>query len=370
MLKTEKAALLAAMNVVIDAVKQKASVPVLSDVLVEPVKGGIALTGGNASIEIRSECDAEAQAFDAFTCPAHRLLAIVKAAPDTRLTMEIVEDGRQVQIRSGKSRLKLPIMRGVDYPRLDAGKVQHTLSLNAASLAKAIDGVAFAAETSADRPYLCGVYVHADEKGMNLVATNGRILAKRSLPAIEFDQDITSIPGIIVPNETIGPISKILASGEDVSLELSKDKLMVTVGRTRLITKLVDGAYPDYRRILPSENGIVAGFSAAALSGAVGRVLIATPDAGFGMSFDFTADRLALSARDAKAGEGEDEIAVTATGDLTTGFNGRFVDQALSHLDSDEAELKIGLDAAPALLRCRGDDHNYIILMPTKVRAG
>ncbi len=371
MLKTEKAALLAALNVVNDAVKAKNTIPILADVLIEKDGAGITLTGGNLSMEIRSHCAAEVDGdFPSFTCPAARLLAIVKAAPDTRITIEVVEGGQQVQIRSGKSRLKLPAMKGPDYPKLDVGKVEHTASLNASSMQKAIDGVAFAAETAADRPYLCGVYLHADAKGMHLVATNGRVLAKRTLPAIEFDQDVSTIPGIIVPNEAIGPITKILGSGEDAEIQISKEKLVVAVGKVRMITKLIDGTFPDYVRIMPAKESITAGFSAQALASAVNRVIIATPDAGFGMSFDFTADRLALAARDAKAGEGEDEIAVTSSGDLVTGFNGRFVDQALSHLDGDDAELKIGKDAAPALLRRKGDEDNYIILMPTKVRAG
>ena len=371
MLKTEKAALLAALNVVNDAVKSKNTVPILSDVLIEKDGDGIMLTGGNLSMEIRSHCEAEVTGdLPAFTCPSSRLLAIVKAAPDTRITIELVEDGRQALIRSGKSRLKLPAMNGNDYPKLDAGKVTHTASLNASTMQKAIEGVAFAAETAADRPYLCGVYLHGDAKGMHLVATNGRVLAKRTLPAIEFDQDVSAIPGIIVPNEAISPITKILGSGEDAELQVSSEKLVIAVGRVRLITKLIDGTFPDYVLIMPSKDSIVAGFSAQARASAVNRVIIATPDAGFGMSFDFTADRLALVARDAKAGEGEDEIAVTSSGDLVTGFNGRFVDQALSHLDGDEAEIKVGKDAAPAMIRRKGDDQNYIILMPTKVRAG
>jgi DNA polymerase-3 subunit beta len=371
MLKTEKTALLSALNAVIGAVKANHANPIMSDFLIEQDGDGILVTGGNLSIEIRSRCEAKVEEdFQDFTCPAHRLLEIVKNAPEAQINIDLIDNGLQVQIRSGRSRLKLPAMPGSDYPKLNAGSANHTIGLSAELLAKAIKGVAFATETSPSRPYLCGVHLRPVDEGMDVVGTDGRIVAKRTIQSIAFDQDIASLPAITIPNESIKTIDALLSGGDDVELMISKQMVTLSVGSTVLLTKLVEGNYPEYRRIKPADDAILAKFSAAALEGAVNRVLIATPDAAYGISFNFTKDTLSLSARDMKAGEGEDEVPIEATGEIVSGFNGKFIDSALAHLDGDKAELLVGKDAAPALLRCQGDEHNYFILMPTRVRAG
>jgi len=370
MLKTEKPALLAALSAVIEAVKANSQNPVMSDVLIEKAGDGISVTGGNLDIEIRSTCDAAlTDDFRDFTCPAHRLVDIVKNAPEAAITIELIDEGRQVQVRSGRSKLKLPAMAAADYPKLNVARLQHSVSLSSEILAKALSGVAFAAETSDARPHLCGVHVRPMKEGMDVVATNGRIVAKRMIEAIAFDEDISALPSITIPNKAVRPIENLLSNGDDVEMQFSKQMIVFTVGRTTLTTKLVEGIYPDYRKILPAADSVTSKFSGAALGGAVTRVLIATPDAGYGMSFKFSSASLSLSARDMKAGEGEDEVPIEADGEITTGFNGRFVLSALAHLDEDKLELTVGQDAAPARLRAHGDEHNYIILMPTRVRA-
>lgn len=370
MLKTEKPALLAALSAVIDAVKANHKNPVLSDFLIERAGDGIAVTGGNLSIEIRSTCAATLDdAFTGFTCPAHRMLDIVKNAPEATIAIEMIGND-QVQIRSGRSKLKLPAMPASDYPKLSASKLPHSVALSSELLAKALSGVAFAAETAVARAHLCGVHVRPMKEGMDLVATSGLILAKRMIQALAFDEDISNLPAITIPNEAIRSIGGLLASGDDVEISFSTQTAVFVVGSTMLTTKLVEGNFPDYRRILPAAESVTAKFNASELDGAVKRVMIATPDSGYGMSFKFSPEAVALSARDNKAGEGEDEVAIEANGEITTGFNGKFVTSAIDHLDEEKLELIVGKDAAPAMIRRMGDDHNYIILMPTRVRAG
>lgn len=370
MLKVEKSALLAALSAAIDAVKTNSANPVMSDFLIERSQDGIFVTGGNMDIEIRSTCVATpSDDFRDFTCPAHRLFEIAKNAPEAAIAVELVEDGRQVQIRSGRSKLKLPAMSASDYPKLNVARLPHSVGMSSEVFAKAISGVAFAAETSDTRPHLCGVHIRPLKEGMDVVATNGRIVAKRMIDAIAFDDDISGLPAITIPNKAVRFVENLLSAGDDVEMQFSSQMIVFTVGTTMLTTKLVEGIYPDYPKIVPAPGSITSKISGSALSGAVTRVLIATPDAAYGMSFDFSKERLSLSARDMKAGEAEDEIQIEATGEIATGFNGRFVLSAIAHMDDDKLELIVGKEAAPAMIRHQGEEKNYIILMPTRVRA-
>lgn len=372
MLKIEKAKLAAALAAVSAAVKDKNTIPALSNVLVERDGDELVVTGGNMQIEISSRCEAEiGPDFTAFTCPARSLIDIVRNAAASMIAIELIENGAFVAVKSGRSRLKLPTIPADAFPKLDVGTMPHSIGINSEVFSKAMKGVAFAAETSDTRPMLCGVLVQGTEHGIVLFATDGKTLSKRTIPSIAVDEPVEDLPSITIPNESVGAIEKILDMGDDLVFQMSDKKARFEVGGTVLITKLIDDPYPDWRRFVPQSYAMTARLNGVDLSGAVSRVKIATPSGKNGIRFTFSNNSLALAAHDIAAGEGNDEIATEATGELVIGFNGDRVLKAIDRIDGDDLEFSLGSkEDAPALLRRHGDADNFMILMPTAVKWG
>ena len=373
MFVTEKPALAEALGVVRDVVKAKNKFPILDNVLIEHDGERLTALSSNLTIEIRTRFAATiGEEFIPFTCPAHIFADIVRNAPEDRIAVNAIEQAgvmAQVQIKSGRSKLKLPVLPASDFPKLDAGKLSHELSLNASTLQKALRGVEYAAETNQAKFYLCGVRFEPGDDGVSLVATNGVRLEKRLIPATMFDQDdFAGMQAVTIPSESVDKIIKLLDGADDAIVQWSRDRMRVTAGETTLTTKLIDGEYPAWQRIEPAADSLISRFSGKALSDAIQRLLTVTPDAGNGVAFSFKEDMLALSSRDINVGEGEDEIPVETNGEIQTGFHGRHLREAIAHYDGDNFELLIGVGAAPALLRISGHESAYTILMPMQVK--
>jgi DNA polymerase-3 subunit beta len=373
MFVTEKPALSDALAIVKDVVKSKNKFPILSNVLIERDGDMLTARASDLNLEISTRFAATiGEDFQPFTCPAHIFADIVRNAPEDRIAINAVQQAgviAAIQIKSGRSKLKLPVLPASDFPKLDAGSLKHQMSLGASKLQKALQAVEYAAETEAARYYICGVHLEPGEDGLTLVATDGKRLVKRIIAAIEFDQDdLSDIPRVTVPSDTVDRIIKLLDGRDDVTVELSDQKIRVAAGGTVLNSKLIDGNFPAYRQIVPDPSSYTSRFSGKALSDAVGRLLTVTPDAGNGILFNFTRETIALMARDISAGEGEDEVPAETDGEIRTGFHGRHLREALAHNEGDSFELLVGHGASPALLRAAGDLVNYTILMPMQVK--
>ncbi len=373
MFVTEKPALAEALAVVRDVVKSKNKVPILDNVLIERDGERLTALSSNLAIEIRTRFAATVgEEFIPFTCPAHIFADIVRNAPEDRIAVNAVEQAgvmAQILIKSGRSRLKLPVLPASDFPKLDAGNLPHELSLNAVTLQKALRAVEYAAETNPAKFYLCGVRFEPDDEGVSLVATNGVRLERRLIAANDFDQDdFSGMRAVIIPSESVDRIIKLLDGADTAIVQWSGDRMRVTAGETTLTTKLIDGEYPAWRRIAPEKDSLVSRFSGKSLGDAIQRLLTVTPDAGNGVAFRFTPETLSLRSRDINVGEGEDEITVETNGEIQTGYHGRHLREAIAHYDGDNFEMLIGPGAAPTLLRIAGHEAAYTILMPMQVK--
>ncbi|MDR6757806.1 DNA polymerase-3 subunit beta [Mycoplana sp. BE70] len=373
MFKTEKHAFVAALASIIGVVNRNAKIPIQQNALFERDSEAVTVRGTSMDIEMAARFTATVAAdFEDFTVPAHLVADAVKSMPDGQeIRVERIDQAGKmigIYVKSGRSRIKLPVLPASDFPKLDAATLPNQLSLASSVLARALKATVHAVSTDQTRYYLAGVYLRPKKEGLHLVATDGLRLSVRLIKAIDIDQEdaIAKLPPIIIPTKAVEAILKIIADGEDVTVDYSDMKLRISCASRVMTAKLVEATFPDYERIQPEASAIRTSFSASTLSGAIARVLVATPDAGLGVAFRFAAGALAINARDYAVGEGDDEIDCEADGEIETGYNGKHMREALEHTEGDAVELLTSTGASPSLLRAAGDDLNYTILMPMK----
>jgi DNA polymerase-3 subunit beta len=367
MFVTEKPAIFAALSIARDAVDSKSKIPLLTHVLFDRDGDRMSITGTNLDQEICARFDAEIdRSFEAFACPTQQLVDVIKALSDgLDIRFEaILVGGRfdNIRIRAGSFQTKLPILDAKNFPVLPPTDLPHQMSLNAPAFAKALKTVAFAAETNEQRPAYCGVRLDAEEEGLSVVATNLNRLARRFLPAIEFDQDLAGIPAITIPNSAVQAIVRLLDRQEDVTIDLSSERIRVASGDVVLTSKLIDDKFLAYKGLRPNPKSVTAKLSAQSLSAALARVLSVNSDKMSGVVFDFGTNRLSLNSRSDANGEADDEIAIECSGEIRQGYNGRFVMAALEHMDRDEIEISIGDQRNPAFIQSVGDDRTVMMI--------
>jgi DNA polymerase III subunit beta len=375
MLKADKAALAAALAAVSPAIKAKNTIPVLQNVLIAREGNHFIARGGNMDVELSATFDAVAAPdFIPFTCPVQTFAEFVKRAPDSTITVDaVIEAGRleHVNLRSGRSRLKQPILPADTFPKLDAGNLTHRVTLDADILAAALSSVSHAVSSDQTQVFMCGVFVEGSPDGLNIVATDRYRIERRLVSAMSFDPDdpFATIPPTIVPADTVSRILKLAADAEDLTLGFARERLTVTAGGVTLISKLIDAQFPDWNAITrpARDNGFTARFSRPAMADAVERVLIATPDSSKGMTFAFADGAVTLAARDFRSGEGEDQIPAEADLELTIAFNGKYLREALAGHHGDQVELLLARATSNSILHPAGKPDDFTLLIPMKI---
>jgi DNA polymerase-3 subunit beta len=376
MLKADKAALAAALAAVQPAIRPKHTTPILQNVLITRENETFVARGSSMDIELTCTFEATAASgFTPFTCPIQPMVEFVKRAPDTAITVEpIIEDGRleHINLKSGRSRLKVPVLPASDYPKLDAGNLTHKVRLDSGILAEALSAVEYATSKDQTVLYICGVFMQGAEDGLNLVSTDRYRIERRLIPAMAFDPEdpFASIPPTLVPSDTVGRILKLAGDFDDITLGFAEERMVVTAGTITLISKLIDAQFIDWGALTrpARQNSHSAQFSRAAMASAVERVLIATPDASKGMTFAFEAGTVTLAAKDFRSGEGEDEIPAEADLEITIAFNGKYLSEALAHHAGDQVELLLNRATDNSILRPVGKPDDFTLLVPMKIQ--
>lgn len=367
MFTATKSALNAALALTGDIVERRNTIPILSNVLFARAAEGGGLVVRMTDLDIEAEVSLPATVqpgFVAYTVPGHMLRDIARKLPEGEVDLSALPSG-EVQIRAGRSKFALHSLPEADFPSLSAGEVQFRFSIDAKSLAAAIAGVAFATSTEETRYYLNGIYLHAEDDGVRLVATDGHRLASRH---VRRDSGEAPAAGIIVPRKTVAVLQKILPKDGLVEIEASDAKIAFRIPGLRLISKLIDGTFPDYRRVIPADGQHRWQIESAALTAAVDRVATISGERGKACRFSFSAGQLMLSVVNADAGAAEETLACEGADELTIGFNAKYVADALNHLPEGDISLTTSDPGSPAVLRADGDHAaNLIVLMPMRV---
>src|SRR3990170_90224 len=253
----ERSALLKSLNHVQSVVERRNTIPILSNVLINAAAGAVRLTATDLDIEVIDEVPADVAQAGATTVPAHMIHDIIRKLPDgAQVEIEQGPDEGRLAVLSGRSRFSLQALPPSDFPDLAAGEFSHRFTLPAADLKFLIDKARFAISTEETRYYLNGIYLHHVEAGgtarLRAVATDGHRLAQVE---VEAPEGSAGMPGIIVPRKTVLELVKLIEDTEaGMEVALSASKIRFLAASLTLTSKLIDGTFPDYERVIPKHN--------------------------------------------------------------------------------------------------------------------
>ncbi|KAB2716641.1 DNA polymerase III subunit beta [Brucella intermedia] len=333
-----------ALATVTRAIESRNSIPILANVLLAVEDGQLRLTGTDLDVEITTSLPVLDCQPGSVTVPGKMLADIAKRATGD-ITLAL--DECRLTVASGRSRYKLDVLPAEDFPSFSAGKFDKTLEIDLAAL---VAPCVHCISTEETRYYLNGVYLHAVEGRLVAVATDGHRLMRNTGPEGAMDY------GVILPRKLVGLLPK-----GAVTVELSQNKVRLTSGSTVITSKLIDGTFPDYVRVIPTGNSNVLTVDRQAIMKAVERVAAVADDKSRAVKFA-VGDVLRLMLAD----KASDEVSIEFEGDpLEIGFNARYVNDMLGALDEPSVRFALGDAGSPAVVKGEGEWTG--VLMPLRV---
>jgi len=369
-LTIERAALLKCLGHVQSVVERRNTIPILSNVKIEAASGKLALNATDMDLDIVESTDAQVSQPGATTAPAHTLYDIVRKLPDgAQVAMEKGGDG-QLVLKAGRSRFALSCLPTEDFPVLGSGELPHEFSLPVVDLKTLLERTRFAISTEETRYYLNGIYLHVAERDgtsvLRAVATDGHRLASAEVP---LPDGAAGIPGVILPRKLVGELGKLIdETVGEVQIGLSETKVRFAVDSIVLTSKLIDGTFPDYERVIPRDNDKTLDVDRKLLAEAVDRVSAISSEKSRAVKLTLGAGVLRLTASSPEHGIAEEELEVDYNGDgLEIGFNSGYLLDITRQIEGDTASLAMADAASPTVLREAGDDSALFVLMPMRV---
>jgi DNA polymerase III subunit beta len=369
-LTIERAALLRSLGHVQSVVERRNTIPILSNVLVDAVGEGLTLTATDMDLAIVETVPAEVATRGATTVPAHTLYDIVRKLPEgAQIALETSADGGQMSLRAGRSRFTLATLPKEDFPAVGSDNLPHKFDVPAGELRDLIDRTRFAISTEETRYYLNGIYLHAaggKKKTLRGVATDGHRLAR-----VEFalPDGADGMPGVIVPRKAVGEIVKLIEGADGaVHIDLSDTRISVSIGSVLLTSKLIDGSFPDYERVIPSANDKTMKVDCKSFAEAVDRVATISSEKSRAVKLALSAGTLTLTATSPESGTAQEEVEIEYDGQpLEIGFNARYLVDIAQQIRGEIATFALADAASPTLVRDPGDASALYVLMPMRV---
>ncbi len=362
----ERADLLKALGHVQSVVERRNTIPILSNVLLSAEDGQITLVATDLDIEISESSEAKIDAPGDVTAPAHTLYDIARKLPDgAQVSLQINNEDR-LDVDAGRAHFTLPLLPSGDFPKMTADGFSHNFVVSAAELRRLIDKTRFAISTEETRYYLNGIYMHAHEGALRTVATDGHRLA---LSEMGLPSGADGLPGIIIPRKTVAEIRRLIDGGEgEVSISVSEAKIRFHYGSAVLTSKLIDGTFPDYDRVIPKSNEKELVIDNAVFKGAVDRVATISAEKSRSVKMMLDGDNLALVVNNPESGNAREDLMVNYGADaLEIGFNAKYLLDVASQIEGRDATFYLDGPASPALVKDSEDEESLFVLMPLRV---
>jgi DNA polymerase-3 subunit beta len=372
-LRADRATLLRALAHIQSVAEKRNTIPILANVLIAVREGRLSFTATDMEIAVVEEVAASTQRNGATTAPAATLYDIVRKLPDgAEVEFDHPGGDAQLSLRAGRFSTSLLALPVEDFPSMTAGQLPHRFHLPALTLRGLIDRTRFAISTEETRYYLNGIFLHAvaldGHRVLRAVATDGHRLARVEEPLPEGAE---SMPGVIIPRKTVAELRKLLdEESGSVEIGLSDTRIQFKVGPITLTSKLIDGTFPEYDRVIPRDNDKVLRVGKADFAAAVARVAAISSERSRPVKMALEKNLLTLSAASPDQGTAVEEL----DGDrvnyeaspLEIGFQARYLNDITDQI-ADSVEFRFADGQAPTIVRDSSDDSALYVLMPMRV---
>ena len=328
----DRGILLKALNHVQSVVERRNTIPILSNVKIDANEKNLSLVATDLDLEIIESIDANVAGSGSTTVSAHTLYDIVRKIPEGSMIEMELNNNDQMEIKSGQSNFDLPCLPDEDFPEMSSGEMPCGFSIGSDDLARLIDKAKFAISTEETRYYLNGIFLHSVENELRSVATDGHRLAciKSDLPAGAED-----IPSIIIPRKTVGEVRKLIEdSSGTLDIKVSDTKIQFNFNDIQLTSKLIDGTFPDYERVIPKNNDKELLIETKAFASSIDRVATISSDKSKAVKFLLKDGLLTLTVINPETGKAIEKTPVDYSyEELEIGFNARYLLDIASQID-------------------------------------
>ena len=364
-LKIERELLLKPLQQVIGVVERRQTLPILGNVLLKTSDNELSITATDLEIEMISHIQMQGGDFSETTLPARKFIDICKALPNDAM-INIKVEGERATIRSGKSRFVLSTLPATEFPNIDAFEALIEFKIAQKQLKKLIDQTHFAMAQQDVRYYLNGLLFEFSEELIRVVATDGHRLA---LCDETIATGVNELQQVIVPRKAVMELSRLLENSEEpVTVQLGSNHIRLTTGELSFITKLIDGRFPDYQRVVPQGGDKIVIADRNLIHQALSRASILSNEKYRSVRFTLSSGSLQVMANNPEQEEAEEEISVDYDGpSLEIGFNASYVLDALNVIDDEQVQLELTDQNSCCLIRSPASEEARYVVMPMRL---
>ena len=362
----ERATLLKSLGHVQSVVERRNTIPILSNVLIEARDdGSIRLMATDLDLQVDESVPAQVAQAGATTVSAHTFFDIVRKLPEGSQVELSASEGK-MQVVAGRARFNLSTLPRDDFPVIAEGELPTRFELPAATLRQIIDKTKFAISSEDTRYYLMGIFLHVADDKLKAAATDGHRLARVT---VDKPEGADGMPDVIIPKKCVVELRKLLDEVEGTAeVSLSPTKIRFGLGSAVLTSKLIDGTFPDYNRVIPTANDKLLKLDPKSFMAGVDRVATIASEKTRAVKMAVDRDKITLSVTSPENGLAVEEIAADYGSDnIEIGFNARYLMDILAQIEGDTVEVHLADAAAPTLLRENDKSNALYVLMPMRV---
>ena len=349
---------------VIGVVERRQTMPVLANVLLSARENRLSVTGTDLEVELVATSQVTVPQAGDITVPGRKLLDIFRSLPE-KTNVTLSTEGERVSLRAGRSRFTLSSLPAAEFPVVEEISAQQTLSLEQGEFRRLIDKTHFSMAQQDVRYYLNGLLLETDGKSLRAVATDGHRLA---LCETELKERAKIGQQVIVPRKGVLELQRILGTEGTIELAIGTNHVRAQIGDIRFTSKLIDGRFPEYGRVIPSSPARTVAADREALRQALQRTAILSNEKYRGIRLTARTDLLMIQAHNPEQEEAEDQVEVAYKGDeVEIGFNVNYLLDALSAIESDKVEIGLTDSNSSCLIHAPGVVHTRYVVMPMRL---
>ena len=363
-LSATREVILKPLGAVIGVVERRQTMPILSHVLIAAQDGKVTMTATDLEVELRAQAEVEVTVPGEVTLPGRKLYDICRALPEG-VVVEIALSGGKVTVKAGRSRFTLSTLRAADFPVVDEVAAQQTLAIDRQAFRRLLEKTQFSMAQQDVRYYLNGLLLETEGSTLRAVATDGHRLA---LAEINLDKAASRGTQVIVPRKGVLELLRLIEGEGEISVTIGSNHIRVEADDIRFTSKLIDGRFPDYERVVPKDPGNIVQADRALLRAGLQRAAILSNEKYRGVRLALDSNRITMQANNPEQEEAEEELEVTYEGDtMEIGFNVNYLMDALGAVDSDEVELGLTDPNSSCLIKAPGKQDSRFVVMPMRL---